>query len=70
MKIKLWNQEGKKVFSLREYGTSKKSIGIVAGIPIMKPSKLLPLCESASEKLVSDLSKKIGKMTKKAAKKL
>ena len=70
VKIKLWNQEGKKVFSIREYGTSKKSIGIVAGIPIMKPSKLLPLCESASEKLVSDLSKKIGKMTKKAAKKL
>jgi hypothetical protein len=70
VKIKLWNQEGKKVFSIREYGTSKKSVAIVGGIPIMKPSKLLPLCESASEKLVSDLSKKIGKVTKKAAKKL
>jgi hypothetical protein len=31
---------------------------------------LLPLCESASEKLVSDLAKKIKKMAKKAAKKL
>jgi hypothetical protein len=36
----------------------------------MKPEKLLPLCESASEKLVQDLSKKIGKASKKAVKKL
>ena len=70
VRIKLWNKEGKRVFTINEYGTSKKSVGIVAGIPIMKPEKLLPLCESASEKLVSDLAKKIKKMAKKAAKKL
>ena len=70
IRIKLWNKEGKKVFAINEYGISKKSVGIVGGIPIMNPEKLLPLCESASEKLVLDLSKKIGKVTKKAAKKL
>jgi len=70
VRIKVWNNEGKRVLTVNEYGTSKKSVGIVAGIPIMNPEKLLPLCESASEKLVKDLSKRIGKITKKAAKKL
>lgn len=68
--IKLWNKEGKRVFTINEYGASKKSVGIVAGITIMKPEKLLPLCESASAQLVSDLAKKIKKMANKAAKKL
>ena len=58
------------MFTLNEYGTSKKTVAIVAGIPIMKVEKLLPLCESASEKLVADLSKRIKKVAKKAAKKL
>jgi hypothetical protein len=70
VRIKLWNSEGKRVFTLNEYGTSKKNVAIVGGIPIMKPEKLLPLCESASEKLVADLAKRINKVAKKAAKKL
>ena len=70
VRIKVWNKDGKKVFTLNEYGTSKKTVAIVAGIPIMKVEKLLPLCESASEKLVADLSKRIKKVAKKAAKKL
>lgn len=70
VRIKIWNNEGKRVLSINEYGTSKKSVAIVGGIPIMKPEKLLPLCESASEKLVKDLDKKIGKIAKKSAKKL
>ena len=36
----------------------------------MKAAKLLPLCESASEKLVADLAKRIKKVAKKSAKKL
>lgn len=70
VRITLWNKEGKRVFSILEYGTSKKTVAIVGGIPVMKTEKLLPLCESASEKLLKDLNKKIKKMTKKAAKKL
>ena len=63
-------QEGKKVFTINEVATSKKTVAIVGGIPIMKTEKLLPLCESASEKLVADLAKRLGKVAKKAAKKL
>ena len=70
VRIKLWNKEGKRVFSINEYGTSKKSVGIVGGIPLMMAAKLLPLCESASEKLVADLAKRIKKVAKKSAKKL
>jgi hypothetical protein len=70
VRIKIWNKEGKRVLSINEYGTSKKSVGIVAGIPIMTPDKLLPLCESASEKLIADLGKKLNKISKKASKKL
>ena len=70
VRIKVWNKEGKRVFTVNEYGTSKQSVAIVAGIPIMKPEKLLPLCESASEKLLNDLLKRIGRISKKVAKKL
>ncbi len=70
IRIKIWNKEGKRVLSINEYGTSKKTVAIVGGIPLMDPDKLLPLCESASEKLVQDLNKKIGKMVSKTAKKL
>ena len=70
VEITLWNNEGKRVFYIRELGTSKKTVAIVGGIPVMKSEKLLPLCESASEKLLKDLNKKIKKMTRKAAKKL
>lgn len=70
VRISLYNKEGKKVFTVTEYGTSKESVAIVGGIPIMTPAKLLPLCESASEKLVSDLSKKLKKIAAKSAAKL
>lgn len=70
VRIKIWNKEGKRVFTINEYGTSKQSVGIVGGIPIMKVEKLLPLCESASDKLVRDLNKKLGKIARKSAKKL
>jgi len=70
IRIKIWNKEGKRVLTINEYGTSKKTVAIVAGIPVMKPEQLLPLCESASEKLVSDLNKRLGKIAKKVSKKL
>ncbi len=70
VRIKVWNKDGKKVFKLNEYGTSKESVAIVGGIPIMKTEKLLPLCESASTKLVNDLNKKVKKVASKAGKKL
>lgn len=70
VRISLYNKAGKKVFTVTEYGTSKESVAIVGGIPIMTPAKLLPLCESASEKLVADLAKKMKKIAAKSAAKL
>jgi len=68
--IKLFDREGKKVFKIREFATSKESVGIVGGIPIMSPEKLLPLCENATQEVVEDLAKKLKKIAAKADKKL
>ena len=70
IKIKVWNKDGEKVFAIHETAISKKSVAIVAGIPLMKIEKLLPLCEDASAELIEDLGKRIGKIAKKSAKNL
>ncbi len=70
IRIKIWNKEGKRVLSINQSEVSKGTIGIIAGIPIMDPEELLPLCEDASKELIEDLNKKLGKIAKKAAKKL
>ncbi|MGB3465936.1 MAG: hypothetical protein WBA74_11730 [Cyclobacteriaceae bacterium] len=69
-RMKLWNTEGKKVFKINEVATSKKSVPVVAGVPVMKVDKLLPLCENASEELIEDLGKRLKKIAGKADKKL
>ena len=68
--VRLYNKEGKKVFKIRKAANSKKSVGIVAGIPIMSPDKLLPLCENATAEVIEDLNKKLKKIAAKSAKKL
>jgi hypothetical protein len=70
VRIKIWNKEGKKVLTVNEGATSKKSIAVIAGIPVLDPAKLLPLCENASAELMEDLNKRMKKMAKKANKKL
>jgi hypothetical protein len=69
-RIKLWNKEGKKVFAINESAMSKGTVAVVGGIPIMKPEKILPLCEDSSEKLLADLRKRLGKIVSKSAEKL
>ncbi|MCH2215935.1 MAG: hypothetical protein MK086_12255 [Flavobacteriales bacterium] len=69
-RLKLYNRNGDKVFAKNEIGTSKKSVGMVSGIPVMDPNKLIPLCNNATEKLLEDLKKKIGKLSSKVDKKL
>lgn len=66
----LYNKEAKKVFKIRQFATSSESVGIVGGIPIMSPEKLLPLCESATAEVVEKLNKKLKKVAAKSAKKL
>lgn len=66
----LFNKDAKKVFKLEEYATSKKSVALVNGAPVLNYDKLMPMCENATEKLLDDLNKKIPKITKKVDKKL
>lgn len=69
-RMKLWNKEGKKVFAINENAMSKGTVAVVGGIPIMKPEKILPLCEDSSERLLEDLRKRLGKIVSKSAEKL
>ena len=66
----LYNRDGKKVFFIDEYGTSLLSVPMMFKNIQFSAKVLLPLCESASDKLMSDLIKKLPKVTRKAAKKL
>ncbi len=68
--IQLFDKEGKKVFRYREGATSKKSVGIAAGVPVMKIEKILPMCENAFERMLEDMEKDMPKLAKKVAKKL
>jgi len=68
--IDLFNKEAKKVFKMEEYATSKKSVPLINGVPIMTSAKVLPLCENATERLLEDLEKKLPKLVKKVEKKL
>ncbi len=70
MHMDLYNKDAKKVFKLNEFATSKKSVALVGGIPIMKLEKILPLCENGTERLLGDMNKKLPKLIKKIDKKL
>ncbi len=69
-RIKIWNKKGKRVVTVNEYAKSKRSIPIIAGIPVMKPEKLLPMCIDSSNELIEDLHRRMKKITRKAARKL
>ncbi|MEM7186229.1 MAG: hypothetical protein AAF466_06190 [Bacteroidota bacterium] len=69
-RMALYNSEGKKVFAINESAKSKKTSVMVGGVPVMSPKKILPMCDSALDKLMKDLDKNLKKITKKAASKL
>ena len=68
--LELFDKDAKKVFKMQEYATSKKGVALVNGAPILNYDKLMPMCRNATEELQEDLNKKIGKLVKKADKKL
>jgi hypothetical protein len=68
--IALYNKKGEKVFSITEGENSKKTGVMVGGVPVMKPEKVLPMCESALNELMGDLEKRLTKIIDKSAKKL
>ena len=68
--LNLYNKKGDKVFGIVEGENSKKTGVMVGGVPVMKPEKLLPMCESALNELMGDLEKRLTKIIDKSAKKL
>ena len=66
----LYNKDAKKVFKLDEFAISKKGVPLVSGAPIFNYDKLLPMCASATDKLLDDLQKKLPKYVKKVDKNL
>ncbi|MCR8559649.1 hypothetical protein KXD93_18470 [Mucilaginibacter sp. BJC16-A38] len=68
--IVLLSKDDKKVFSINESSTSKKTTIAIGGIPVLKPEKILPMCESALNELMEDLQKRIPKIIKKTEAKL
>jgi hypothetical protein len=66
--IALYDKKCEKIFRIRESGKSSKKVAAVAGIPVMKPEKIQPLCEDATEQLFNELNGKLGKIIKKSGK--
>jgi hypothetical protein len=67
MTFTLYDKNGEKVFRIREYAKSLKKVPAVAGVPVMKSEKILPLCEDATEQLFKELAGKLPKIAKKSA---
>lgn len=65
-RIALYDKTGKKVWVINESEQSKKTGVMVGGIPVLKPEKILPMCESALEELMKDLNKRLKKILKKS----
>lgn len=68
--MNLYTKDNNSVFQFHEVAGSKKKAVMVGGFPIMKTSKIQPMCESAVEELMEDLNKKVQRLAKKANKKM
>ena len=64
--IALYDKKCDKVFKIRESGKSKGKVPAVLGVPVMKPEKIQPLCEDATEVLFKDLEGRLAKIIKKS----
>jgi hypothetical protein len=64
----LYDKQCNKVFRIRESAPSKGKVPAVAGIPVMDPKKIQPLCEDATEELFNDLKGRLGKVVKTSGK--
>lgn len=69
IEMALYNKNCDKVFFFNEYAWSPLTVNKVSGIPMFSSKVMLPLCESASDKLMADLVKKLPRLKKKVAKK-
>jgi hypothetical protein len=67
--IKVFNNEGKRIFKLTERASSNKGVMAVGGF-VLDPAKLKPMISSSSENLLKEMEGKIAKSMAKMAKKL
>lgn len=66
----LYSKDNNSIFQFREVAGSSKKAVMVKGIPVMKTDKIQPMCESAVDKLMKDLNKKVKRLAKKSNRKL
>ncbi|MEN8817129.1 MAG: hypothetical protein ABF274_09715 [Nonlabens sp.] len=66
----LYTKDNNSIFQFNEVAGSKKKAVMVGGVPVMKTEKIQPMCESAVDKLMKDLNKKVSRLAKKANRKM
>jgi hypothetical protein len=66
----LINKKEDKVFNIEEDANSKGIVPMIGGIPVMSYEKIMPMCESAMNELMTELQKDMPKLTKKSDSKL
>lgn len=69
VRIRIFDKEGKKIFKLRVYQTSDKTIKFALGGVAMEPEEILPLCAEATDKAFGRMAEKLPKSIKKMNKK-
>ena len=67
--IKIFNREGKRIFKLKDYETSKGGIAAVGGF-VAETKKIMPHIKDASDNLFESMKKKMVKSLAKLAKKI
>jgi hypothetical protein len=66
----LYTKDNHSVFQFNEVAGSKIKAVMIGGVPVMTTKKIQPMCESALDKLMQDLNKKVKRLAKKANKKM
>jgi hypothetical protein len=64
-RIYLVNKQGERVFDKLIWAMSKKTVGLIAGVPVMDVEDILPVCQSATSELFKEMDEKLPKLLKK-----
>lgn len=65
--ISLYNKDGDQIFSIKEAAKSRNMNTLTGGIPKMTADKILPMCQSAMDELISTVQKELPKLVKNGA---
>lgn len=67
--LTLFNKEGKVALRIYENASSKKSVALIKGVPVINKKDLLPMCNEAADEIIVDLNNRLPKLIKKFDKK-